>query len=301
MILRHLLGQARRLVGVRLHLVDGNVHLVHARAGFLGGEREGVDVLRDFLDGIGHLLDRGDGLAHAAGELDDVLRDRLVGRGHLHDGRPRLLGARREHLDVLADGAQGLGGLAHVAADLLAGGHLRAHALGELAQRVEQALRRLRQRFTSARAGGDGVRVRVGDLRERVVHSSKLRRRTLRRARTLALEHLTRRRVQALHRAARSAARARVGDGTDAHERDEAHEHQAALLEAAERRAHDERGEDGNDPQDLTRCEAIHGNSARGKTPRRTEIVLSPSPGSQVSCSSVSRGGGFPAQNRTPF
>ncbi len=78
-----LLGQARRLVGVRLHLVDGDVHLVHRRAGLLGGERERVDVLGDLLDRVRHLLDRADRLAHAAGELADVLGDLVVGGGHL--------------------------------------------------------------------------------------------------------------------------------------------------------------------------------------------------------------------------
>ena len=60
-----LLGEARGLVGVRLHLIDGHVHLVHRGAGLLGGEREGVDVLGDLLDGEGHLLDGAHRLADA--------------------------------------------------------------------------------------------------------------------------------------------------------------------------------------------------------------------------------------------
>jgi hypothetical protein len=94
-VLGDFFGQARRLVGVRLNLVDGDVHLVHARGGFLGGERERIDVLGDFLDRVGHLFDRGHGFAHAGRELEDVATHLLVGSRHLQHGGARFLGAGR--------------------------------------------------------------------------------------------------------------------------------------------------------------------------------------------------------------
>ncbi len=215
-VARHFLAEARRLVGVRLHLVDGDVHLVHGRARLLCGERERVDVLGDLLDRVGHLLDRRDALADALAELADVLGHLVVGGGHLQDGRARFLGAGGEHLHVLRDLAERGGHVLDAASGGLAELHLVRDGIGDAAQGLrhlrgaclELALLLVRARFQIAQG--------IGDAAEPLVERGHVLRRPDRRFRSAAG-------ARAIHRVAQTAERGRRGGAREGHDHDPEH------------------------------------------------------------------------------
>jgi len=140
---RDFFGQTRRLVRVRLDLIDRDVHLVHRRRRLFGRERERVDVLGDLFDRVRHLFDRRDRLADATGELTDVFGDLVVGRGHLEDRRARLFRARSQRVGVRGDVLDRRREIAREAGRLVDAPEVAAHAVFEPANGVVDVRARL--------------------------------------------------------------------------------------------------------------------------------------------------------------